>query len=215
MSLQAILWDNDGVLVDTEHLYFEATKQTLATVGHNLTRNEYVEVSLTAGKSLFELADVDGETFERLRDERNQLYSDLLSQGDLSIPGARETLESLKDRVRMVIVTSSRRDHFQIIHRSTGFLSYFESIVDNEDYERSKPNPDPYLMGLERLGLSAESCIAVEDSARGMQAAVNAGLRCVVVPTDLTSGGDFDDAYRVVERVGDVVGIAEELTKCC
>ena len=60
MSLQAILWDNDGVLVDTEHLYFEATKQTLATVGHNLTRNEYVEVSLTAGKSLFELADVDG-----------------------------------------------------------------------------------------------------------------------------------------------------------
>ena len=170
MSLQAILWDNDGVLVDTEHLYFEATKQTLATVGHNLTRDEYIEVSLTAGKSLFELADLDGETFERLRDERNQVYSDLLSQGDLSIPGARETLEALKDRVRMVIVT-----------------------------------------GLERLGLSAESCIAVEDSARGMRAAVNAGLRCVVVPTDLTRDGDFSDAYRVVERVGDVVGVTEEL----
>lgn len=211
MSLKAILWDNDGVLVDTERLYFKATAEILETVGYTLTHEDYIRISLTVGKSLFELADVDEETFERLRNERNALYSELLAEGNLTIPGARETLEALKDRVRMMVVTSSRRDHFQIIHRSTGFLPFFESVVDNEDYERSKPHPDPYLLGLERLGLSADACIAVEDSARGMSAAVAAGLRCVVVPSELTKDGDFSDAYRVVERVEDVVSVVEEL----
>lgn len=211
MSLKAILWDNDGVLVDTERLYFAATARVLATVGHELTREEYIRVSLTEGKSLFDLVDVSRAEFEALRGERNAIYSELLAEGDLSIPGAKATLEALKGRVRMAIVTSSRRDHFQIIHRSTGMLPYFECVVDNEDYERSKPSPDPYLLGLERLGLRAEDCIAVEDSSRGMTAAVRAGLRCVVIPTDLTKDGDFEKAFRVLSRVEEVVGTVEAL----
>jgi HAD superfamily hydrolase (TIGR01509 family) len=211
MHLEAILWDNDGVLVDTERLYFEATARTLARVGFSLSREDYIQTSLTDGKSLFDLVEVDQDQHEALRNERNELYSELLRDGDLTIPGARETLTALKDRVRMIVVTSSRRDHFQIIHHSTGFLSYFEGVVDNEDYERSKPHPDPYRLGLERLGLGPDVCIAVEDSARGMQAAVSAGLRCTVVPSELTRDADFSDAYRVLDRIEDVVGVVDEL----
>lgn len=211
MSLKAILWDNDGVLVDTERLYFEATTRILAEVDFELTREDYIQTSLTEGAGLFSLVEVDASKHDRLRSKRNALYSELITGQDLTIPGARETLEALSGRVRMIVVTSSRRDHFQIIHQSTDLLGYFEGVVDNEDYERSKPHPDPYLIGLERLGLEADDCIAVEDSARGMMAAVRAGLRCVVVPTDLTKDADLRAAYRVVERVEDVVGVVDEL----
>jgi beta-phosphoglucomutase-like phosphatase (HAD superfamily) len=111
----------------------------------------------------------------------------------------------------MMIVTSSRRDHFQMIHQSTGLLSYFESVVDNSDFQQSKPHPEPYLIGLKRLGLTADDCLVVEDSARGMTSAIRAGLRCVVVPNALTKDVDFEGAYRVVDKVGDVVGVVEEM----
>ena len=211
MSLKAVIWDNDGVLVDTERIYFEASKRILATVGYVLTKEAFVQTSMTAGQSLFDLADVSPDEHAALKDQRNALYSELLTGRDLTIDGARDTLEALKGRVRMMIVTSSRRDHFEIIHQSTGLLSYFESVVDNSDFEQSKPHPEPYLMGLKRLSLTADDCIVVEDSARGMTSAIRAGLRCVVVPNALTKDVDFDGAYRVVDKVEDVVGVVEEL----
>jgi HAD superfamily hydrolase (TIGR01509 family) len=211
MSLQAILWDNDGVLVDTERLYYEATARILSDFGYELTKEAFIRTSLTEGKSLFSLAKVKPEEHDRMRVARNTIYGELLNGQDLTLPGARETLEALKDRIRMMIVTSSRRDHFEIIHQSTGLLGYFEGVVDNEDYELSKPHPDPYLKGLERLGLDAEACIAVEYSARGMTSAIRAGLRCVVVLNPLTKDADFSGAYRVVDNVRDVVGVVEEL----
>lgn len=211
MGLKAVIWDNDGVLVDTERLYFEASSRILATVGFTLTKDQYVQTSLTAGLSLFDLADVDPDSHARLRDQRNALYSELLTGQDLTIDGARETLEALRGRVRMMVVTSSRRDHFQIIHQSTGLLSYFEDVVDNDDFTESKPHPEPYLIGLQRLGLTADECIVVEDSERGMTAAIRAGLRCIVVPNALTREVDFSAAYRVVDKIGDVVEIVEDL----
>ncbi len=209
--LKAVVWDNDGVLVDTERLYFEASARILATVGYVLTKEAFVQTSMTAGLSLFDLVDVDHEEHADLRDQRNALYSELLTGRDLTIEGARETLDALKGRVRMMIVTSSRRDHFEIIHQSTELLSYFESVVDKSDFQQSKPHPEPYLMGLKRLGLTADHCIVVEDSARGMTSAIRAGLRCIVVPNALTKDVDFEGAYRVVDKVGDVVGVVEEL----
>ena len=211
VNLKAILWDNDGVLVDTERLYFEATARILSEVGFELTKEAFVLTSLTEGQSLFSLADVGPEEHDELRDRRNALYASLFAKRDFTLPGARETIEALVERVRMMIVTSSRRDHFEIIHRSTGLLSYFEGVVDNEDYAQSKPHPDPYLKGLGRLGLDADSCIAVEDSARGMTSAIRAGLRCVVVPNKLTKDADFSGAHCVVDNVRDVVEVVEEL----
>ena len=166
---------------------------------------------MTAGTSLLDFAPGGQKERDVLRDRRNTLYADLIADEDLTIDGARETLEVLKGRVRMMIVTSSRRDHFEIIHRSTGLLPYFEGVVDQDDYDNSKPHPEPYLTGLERLGVEGDECIVVEDSARGMTSAIRAGLRCVVVPNLLTKDADFSGAYRVVESVKDVVGVVEEL----
>jgi HAD superfamily hydrolase (TIGR01509 family) len=208
--IQAIFWDNDGVLVDTEHLYYQATRQVLATVGVSLSMEQYIELILIRGTGAFHLAGEKGispDGIEKLRDERNALYGRLLEQGHLVIDGVREVLKKLSGRCLMGIVTSSRPDHFAIIHQRTGFLKYFRFTITAEDFTHGKPHPEPYLLALGRSGLRADECLVVEDSERGLTAARQAGIRCVVVPNEFTRTSDFTGAYRVLESIRELPGI--------
>jgi HAD superfamily hydrolase (TIGR01509 family) len=207
-----VFWDNDGVLVDTETLYFQSSREILARVGVTLTRECFVDHSLTRGLGLFDLVDeTAGADREQLRRQRNQRYGQLLEAGTHLIDGVEETLEILHERVQMSVVTGSRRDHFEIIHRSSGLLKYFQFVLTREDYERAKPHPDAYRAALARAQLTAAECVVVEDSARGVAAAVAAGLRCIVVPNELTLGAKFDGAYRVLDSIRAVPDAVREL----
>ncbi|MGE5176006.1 MAG: HAD family hydrolase [Hyphomicrobiales bacterium] len=204
----AIFWDNDGVLVDTERLYYLATRDTMATIGFDLTREQYVEYFLVQGTGAWHLAAEGGlppEEVARLRADRNERYGAMLEREPLLIDGVRGTLEALHGRYRMGIVTSSRRDHFDTIHARTGLLPYFDFVLAEGDYARTKPDPAPYRAALERSGLAPERCVVVEDSRRGLLAAVGAGLRCLVIPSEFTRGSDFTGAWKVLDRIEDVV----------
>ncbi len=206
---QAILWDNDGILVDTEHLYFQATREVLAPVGVNLTEELYRELLLVQAKGAWHLAVEQGvsetevATLKKARDAR---YSELIATEPILLPDSYDTLKRLHGRFRMGIVTSSQKQHFDIIHQRTGMLPLVEFTVANGDYSRSKPDPEPYQVALDRLGLPPEACVVVEDSMRGLTAARGAGIDCYIVPTALTRGCDFSGAVEVLERVSDVVG---------
>jgi len=207
MAVKALLWDNDGVLVDTEKLYFRATREVLSEVGIDLSRDLFIRISLEQGRSAFDLAAeqaVSQEVIARLRDDRNKRYSELLRKGVRVLDGVENTLRQLHGRVVMGVVTSSRKEHFDNIHASTGLLRYFNFVLTREDYEKSKPNPDPFLTAMRQNGLRPEHCIIVEDSERGLAAAKAAGIRCIVVPTRLTRGSDFQGAYRVLDSVQQV-----------
>ncbi len=202
MTLRTILWDNDGVLVDTEELYFEATRQVLARSGTSLTADDFRSLSLEQGRSVFDLARDRGigeEAIEELRNERNARYAELIADRPAVFDGAREILDRLHGTARMGIVTSSRKEHFELIHRTTGLLDFIDFVLTRQDYERTKPHPDPYLAALRRFGLRPEECVAVEDSLRGLRAARAAGIRCIVVPNALTRGADFEGAHAVVD----------------
>jgi HAD superfamily hydrolase (TIGR01509 family) len=202
--IEAILWDNDGVLVDTEERFFLATRNALARADVNLTREQYLEFSLTRGRSAFDLLEASGWSADqilRLRGERDLAYAAMLCAGCVAMDGVIETLERLKGRARMAIVTTSLRKHFDLAHRASGVREYFDLILAREDYSKSKPHPEPYLAALDRLCASAERCIAVEDSARGLQSALAAGLRCVVVPNHFTRGSHFGGALAVLDDI--------------
>jgi len=205
--IEAILWDNDGVLVDTEHLYFQATQHVLQSVGISLTEQQYIDLFLVDGHGAWHLAaerGIGADDIARLREERNELYGRWLQQGPRLIPGIVETLGALRGRYVMGVVTSSRKDHFDLIHEHTGLLQYFDFVLTASDYPRVKPYPDPYLKAVERSGVSADVCMAIEDSERGLQAATRAGVRCIVVPTALTRGGRFDPAHRVLTSASEI-----------
>jgi HAD superfamily hydrolase (TIGR01509 family) len=208
--LEAVFWDNDGVLVDTEELYFEATRAVLAQAGFALSAAQYADLGLGQGRSMFDLVReaIGDEAVERLRGERNARYAQRLAMGVAALDGIETVLAALHGRVAMGVVTSSNLDHFEIIHQTTGLLRYFDFVLTNRDYVYTKPHPAPYLAALARCGLAPEQCMVIEDSERGLAAARAAGLRCIVVPRGLTRGCSFDGAYRVLD---DTRGIATVL----
>lgn len=211
--LKAVFWDNDGVLVDTEELYFEATRAVLEQAGFSLTVAEYTDVGLGQGRSVFEKArEVLGdEEVERLRNARNVRYAERLALGITALDGIESVLAALHGRVTMGVVTSSNAHHFEIIHRTTGLLRYFDFVLTNGDYEQTKPHPSGYLAALARCRLTPQQCIVIEDSERGLAAARAAGLRCIIVPRGLTRGGSFTGAYRVLDEVAEIGGVLAPL----
>jgi HAD superfamily hydrolase (TIGR01509 family) len=205
--IKAIFWDNDGILVDTERLYFAATKKTLKTVDIDLTREMYINNFLIRGNGTWHLASEKGLTsddIDKLRNERNALYGQMLECECKIIDGAREVIEGLYGKYLMGIVTSSRKDHFDLIHKPLGLLKYFDFILTGDDYKKFKPDPEPYLLAVEKSGFNKEECIAIEDSERGLISAKAAGIHCFVIPNELTKNGNYLDADKILNNISEL-----------
>lgn len=204
MAYDYIFWDNDGVLVDTEGLYYQASREALARVGFELTVSQFTTISLASGRSVFELATADETLMNELRLWRNQRYSELLVARNLLLPGVKTTLTQLARHKKMAIVTSCRRDHFNQIHADTELRQLFEFILCREDYREAKPDPEPYLLALKQSGREARHCLVIEDSVRGLAAAKAAGLTCWVIPSRQTAGQDFSAADRILQQIDEL-----------
>jgi HAD superfamily hydrolase (TIGR01509 family) len=212
--IKAIFWDNDGVLVDTERLYFQATRDIMTAAGVPLSQADYLEFFLRQDRGAWHLLVERGaspDDIVRLRQARNDRYSELLREHACAIDGVAGTLAQLHGRYLMGVVTSSRRDHFDLIHERCDLLRYFDFVLTAADFPRVKPHPDPYLMAIDRSGVSPDECVAIEDSERGLEAATRAGIRCIVIPTPLTSGGAFGAASRLVDSIADIPGALKDL----
>jgi HAD superfamily hydrolase (TIGR01509 family) len=202
----AIFWDNDGVLMETERLYYRANAEALCRAGVELTLEAFCEISLRRGESVLELAG-EAAAGEKIRDWRDRRYRELLAEEAQVIPGVPETLDRLHGRIPMAIVTSCRRENFLHMHRKSGLLRYFDFILTREDYVNSKPDPEPYLAASLRAGLATADCLAVEDSERGVTAAWRAGLSVAALPGELNRQGDFRGARWRLESVLQLPGL--------
>lgn len=200
---KAILWDNDGVLVDTERLFFQANRDLFAAHGLELSPQSFFDWFLLdncGGWHLFrERGHTDADIVE-IRKDRNRRFSALIAAEEhLARRGMEDIVRTLSPRTAMAIVTSSSLEHFALAHRRTTFRRYLPIVVSEEDCTTSKPSPEPYLIGAQRVGLSPSECIAVEDSPRGLLAARAAGIPCIVIKSELTASYAFDGARAVVE----------------
>lgn len=204
-----ILWDNDGVLVDTEHWYFEATRRALAELGFTLDRATYLQ-RMVRGESSWDLAiasGIDPEQAALKRRQRDLYYQEYLQREDIGIPGVEPVLATLAASHAMAIVTTSRRADFELIHRHRKIVDHMEFVLAREDYERSKPHPEPYLAAVERFGARPEECLVVEDSQRGLQAALAAGIDCAIVHNDFTASHDFSGARYRLRTIGELAAL--------
>ena len=195
-----ILFDHDGVLVDTEHLYFRATSETLATVSLDLTLEKYLALQAVGGDAWEEMRAL-GHTeavVAKKKEERNALYQTFLRTDDIDIPGVEEVLTTLSENFGLAIVTTARQSDFDLIHAERAIIAPFDLILTNKDYARSKPYPDPYLAALQYFGIAPGDALVVEDSERGLRSAVAAGIDCAVVYHPFTAPQDFSSAtYRI------------------
>ena len=201
-----ILFDHDGVLVDTESWYYAAGERALADIGLSLPKEQYLQ-DMSRGLGTWaraRAAGVDEPTIARLRAARDGYYQDFLRSEDIEIEGVVETLAELAPLVRMAIVTTAKRTDFELIHERRQIRPFMEFVLVREDYERAKPDPEPYLTGLQRFGAGPEETLVVEDSSRGLQSAVAAGIDCVVVHNDFTRDQDFSQASHRIDTLGEL-----------
>jgi len=201
-----LLLDHDGVLVDTEFWYYKAGERALADIGFTVDKDDYLR-DMSQGLGTWaraRAAGVDEPTINRQRQVRDEYYREYLITEDIEIDGVVETLAELSGYVRMAIVTTARRADFDIIHEKRRVRQFMEFVLAREDYELAKPHPEPYLTGLKRFGATPEETLVVEDSSRGLSAAVAAGIDCAVVHNDFTKTQDFSQASYRIETLSEV-----------
>jgi HAD superfamily hydrolase (TIGR01509 family) len=213
-TVKTVFLDNDGVLVDTEKYYFEASRHIAEQYGFELTREKYQELFLRTNGGFGSLGKQHGwpeEKIAAVRAGRDAIYKEYLATREIALAGVAEGLARLSARFELCVVTSSPRPCFDIIHGRTGFTRFFTKVVSEEQVKNHKPDPEPYCRAMEIMKAEPESSIAVEDSERGLAAAVGAGLRCIIVPRELTKDQDFNTAFAVV---GSFLEAVELIKKC-
>ena len=198
-----VLFDHDGVLVDTEAWYYQAGERALADIGIALDKDRYLRDMTQGGGTWAQAraAGIDEQTISRQREVRNEYYQEYLRTEAIEIEGVVETLAELSKFVRMAIVTTAKRADFELIHEKRQIRQFMDFVLVREDYVLAKPHPEPYLTGLRRLGARAGETLVVEDSSRGLQSAVAAGIDCVIVHNDFTAGHDFSAAGHRIDTL--------------
>ena len=197
-AVRGVLFDLDGVLADTEPLHWAAYRDVLLELGVDVGIEEYRRRFISQGGG----PEYACETYrlpltaDELRDRKLPRYLALLRRGVPPRGGARAALERLRGHFRTAVATNSVRAEVELILGSLGLAPLLGAVVTREDYVNAKPAPDAYLTAAARLGLRAEECVVVEDTPRGLRAALAAGMRAIALPNELTADNDFSGCTR-------------------
>lgn len=201
---KAILFDADGTLYDSEPIHYEATRRTAHELhGFDFTRELYETHMLRGTKKGHEVLidhgfDSDDGTYAR----HKQIHFEALVSENLQLtPGVLTFLEWCKDnKIVCVIVSSARNMQLQAALTGGGLRDFFSHIVAVEDVgSRRKPDPHPYILGLEKVGVKASDALAVEDTAKGISAANAAGLECIAVRNNDNTDEELRHALLIID----------------
>ena len=186
----AVIFDMDGVLIDTEKHYNAAWCQAATEAGFPFTREHALLLRSCEAKEGEKLMQgIFGPSFDyyAIRERRRELVRERLAQYGLEKkPGVEETLRFLRAKgIKTAVATATALDITKSHLTTIGVCDLFDSIVSAKNVAHGKPEPDVYLYACEQIGERPQECMAVEDSPNGIMAAYRAGLRTVMVP-DLT-----------------------------
>lgn len=206
VPIRALVFDFDGLILDTEWPEYVSVSEEFATHGVELPLDEWHEIVGSGDHRhwLDWLADVAPEllaTRDEILERRRRRHHELISVEQV-LPGVRELLdEAHRHRLAVVAASSSSRSWVEGHLRRLGLFEHFHAIRAREDVEVTKPAPDLFLAALDAVGARPDQAIAFEDSLNGLRAARAAGLFTVVVPNRITRSMAFDDADVLVESL--------------
>ncbi|MBS0615288.1 MAG: HAD family phosphatase [Verrucomicrobia bacterium] len=208
--MKAVIFDCDGVLVDTEYLKFQAWQKALEEVNVVFTLEEYMPlVGHSAKNILGMIATSKGVDIpETVIEKRNHIYWELQRQGVPPIPemiGVLQWFKNDRPDVKIGLASSAPREEILVNLRHIGLENAFDVIVSGHDdldaYEdaegKNKPKPYIYIEAATRLGIAPSKCVVFEDTAAGVEAAAGAGMYTIAVPNRFTKNQDFSKANQI------------------
>ena len=191
MPIEALIFDFDGVVLDTETPDFEtwrAVFQLHGAVFELSWWSQFIGGSTSSVDIIGELERMTGRTVDRhqVRETRRQRYLEIVSASPM-LPGVVDYISDAKRMgLKLGVASSSNRSWVEGHLTERGIIHHFDSISVSEDVRYVKPEPDLYLLAASKLGVSPENSLAIEDSAKGVTAAKTAGMFCVAVPNAAT-----------------------------
>lgn len=210
-SITAILFDMDGLVLDTEKLYTRFWQEAANMLGYPMTKEQALGMrSLNRGAGLAKMQSYFGSEvdYDAIRAKRIELMDTFVEKEGVTLkPGIRELLAYLKERgIKTAIATSSPLERTVLYLTSVGLEKSFDELVSGYMVEKGKPEPDIYLYAAKKLDVKPEHCIVLEDSPAGILAAYRAGCLPVMIP-DQDEPDEETKAllYAQVERLDRVI----------
>lgn len=187
MEINAVIFDMDGVIFDTESLYLKHWCSIFSKYGYEMTKENYLLVMGRGRKVVKEkFLGIYGENLpiDNMYKEKDYELSKYIEENEVPIKeGAYELLEFLKaSGYKVALATSAKRGRAMKHLKDSRFENYFDVIITGEDIEKTKPNPEIFLKALERLNIEPKKAVVIEDSIAGIKAAKNAGIFAIHVP---------------------------------
>lgn len=217
MNIKAVLFDMDGLMVDTESLATEAFIYSAKKQGYDMTKEETLLVLGFTTKSIYEFwenyfknSDVSGK--QLVDDHYKYIENILFTIGPRKMPYIEELLKYLKEsNYKVAVASSSNMDHIINNMEKTGLKKYIDEFASGAEVENGKPAPDVFLLAAQRLGVEPKKCLVLEDSKAGVIAGSSAGAKVIMVP-DMFKPDDEckEKTYRIVGNLGEVISILEE-----
>lgn len=211
MEVEAVIFDMDGVLVDSEPFGFEALRRVMARYGLGYSEEENAEfLGRTTLEScrILKARHALPDTAERLADFYIEGMLAQIGDGPVPMPGVPEVLERVRAAGFRLALASSAE--VRVIHANLTALALgplFEAVVSGTQVARGKPAPDVFLAAADRLAVAPGGCLVIEDSRNGLLAAKAAGMRCAVVPCAHTRHQDFREADHRLTRLPDLLAL--------
>lgn len=207
----AVIFDMDGVIIDSEPIHKELDNQTLKSLGINMTDEEYFTYAGCASPKMWSMIktrhSIKNTVEELVKIERVNYLNYLNSTSDFIKPinGVVKLIEELfRNGFKLAVASSSPSDVIEIIMSTMNIKMYFNELVSGDSVNTSKPDPGIFLSAAERLAVKPQCCIVIEDSCNGVKAANRAGMKCIGFKNPHSGAQDLTSADAIISSFSEI-----------
>lgn len=206
--LKAVIFDMDGVLIDSQPLHFKAEKETVAHFGGSITEEELKQYLGWRGEDFWN--DLIRKyslptTLEEIREYNRPVIERHLREAAKPDKGLQGILSGLREGgMKLSVASSSRKSYIGIVLGGLGIGGYFDAVVCGDDVKKGKPEPEIFMLAAERMEVGARDCAVVEDAPSGIRAANSAGMLSIALRGGINAGLDLSEADVGIGSLGEL-----------
>ncbi|MEK6981549.1 MAG: HAD family phosphatase [Candidatus Micrarchaeota archaeon] len=206
--VKAIIFDMDGVLIDSQDLHFKAEIQTVKQFGHKITKKELIEY-LGWNERAFWTEIIKkyniNTTVEELQRIERPIYEEILQKNLKEDKKLQKLLKNLKTKnLKLAVASSSPRRWIKMVLVGLKIEEFFDIIVAGDEIKNSKPNPEIFLRAAKKLEIAPQECIVIEDAPAGIKGANKAGMKSIALITKINKNLDLSEAKFKIEKLEEI-----------
>ena len=209
--MKAIIFDMDGLMIDSERLYIQAQQEIAERFNRKMDRKSLWKMMgrkpIESITMFVEEMDIPAEP-EEVLEMRNKIMLEKLENDLLPLPGLDHIIDTFHNKLKLAVATGAQKKFLDLVTDKLGIREKFAVLQDSDDVEKGKPHPEIYSKACRRLALQPGQCVVLEDSSNGVLAGKRAGCYVIAVPSEYTKEQDFSLADSIT---GDLFAAARHI----